>query len=72
MDRQLAGVDFSVGPRSPPAEGQLASSAHLMIANPLRGGGMAALFCTHPPMPERVRRLEQLAAVSTGPVQYLR
>jgi heat shock protein HtpX len=55
-----------------PAEGQLASSAHLMIANPLRGGGMAALFSTHPPMPERVRRLEQLAAVSTGPVQYLR
>lgn len=46
-----------------PAEGQLASTAHLMIANPLRGGGLAAMFATHPPMEERVRRLEQMAAV---------
>ena len=54
-----------------PADGQLASSAHLMIANPLRGGGVAALFSTHPPMDQRVRRLEQLA-VSSGPVRHLR
>ncbi len=54
-----------------PADGQLASSAHLMIANPLRGGAVAALFSTHPPMDQRVRRLEQLA-VSSGPVHHLR
>ncbi|MDG4774653.1 zinc metalloprotease HtpX [Solwaraspora sp. WMMD792] len=53
-----------------PAEGQLASSAHLMIDNPLRKGGFAALFSTHPPMEERVARLEQLAyAGAGGPVQ---
>jgi heat shock protein HtpX len=56
-----------------PAEGQLTSSAHLMIANPFRGGGMASLFSTHPPMEERIRRLHQLAAVTgTGPVRYIR
>ncbi len=47
-----------------PAQGQLTSSAHLMIANPFRGGGMAALFSTHPPMEERIKRLRQQAAVT--------
>jgi len=52
------------------AEGELASSAHLMIANPFGGrGGMSALFSTHPPMVERVRRLEQMAQ-QQGPIQY--
>jgi heat shock protein HtpX len=47
-----------------PADGQLASTAHLMIANPLRPSGLAALFSTHPPMEDRVRRLEQLAGAA--------
>jgi heat shock protein HtpX len=54
-----------------PADGKLATSAHLMIANPLRSGGIASLFSTHPPMAERVRRLEQMAA-NAGPVQFQR
>jgi heat shock protein HtpX len=54
-----------------PAEGELAASAHLMIANPFRSGGMGSLFSTHPPMHERVRRLESLARQG-GPVRYLR
>ena len=52
-----------------PADGQLASTAHLMIDNPFRGGGMRSLFSTHPPMEERVARLEAMAR-SIGPVQY--
>ncbi|MDH4229397.1 MAG: zinc metalloprotease HtpX [Nitrospirota bacterium] len=38
------------------------STAHMYIANPLRGGGLMALFSTHPPMAERVSRLEAMAA----------
>jgi len=37
------------------------SAAHLAIVNPLRAGGLARLFRTHPPTEERVRRLEELA-----------
>lgn len=37
------------------------AAAHLFIVNPLRGGGLAGLFSTHPPVAERVRRLQQLA-----------
>ncbi|RMF68196.1 MAG: zinc metalloprotease HtpX [Calditrichaeota bacterium] len=37
------------------------ASAHMFIVNPLRGGGMASLFSTHPPTEERVRRLREMA-----------
>jgi heat shock protein HtpX len=36
----------------------------LYIANPLSGRGMAALFSTHPPMDERIRRLRELDAAN--------
>ncbi|MCB8933801.1 MAG: zinc metalloprotease HtpX [Chthonomonadaceae bacterium] len=35
-------------------------AAHLCIVNPLRGGGLASLFSTHPPVAERVRRLQAM------------
>jgi heat shock protein HtpX len=37
------------------------STAHLFIVNPLSGKGMANLFSTHPPIEERVARLESMA-----------
>ena len=40
---------------------RLVSTSHLMIANPFRGAGLASMFATHPPMAERIRRLEEMA-----------
>jgi heat shock protein HtpX len=37
------------------------ATAHMFIVNPLTGGGMMALFSTHPPIEERISRLEALA-----------
>ncbi|MCM2356616.1 MAG: zinc metalloprotease HtpX [Geobacteraceae bacterium] len=37
------------------------ATAHMFIVNPLTGGGLMALFSTHPPLEERVRRLEEMA-----------
>ena len=43
-----------------PMRRQNSSMAHLWIADPLRPGVMDRLFATHPPIADRVRRLEQM------------
>jgi len=37
------------------------STSHLFIVNPLSGGGILKLFSTHPPIEERISRLESMS-----------
>lgn len=43
-----------------PMQGGSQATASLFIANPFKGSTMLNLFSTHPPMEERVRRLNQM------------
>jgi heat shock protein HtpX len=36
------------------------ATAHMFIVNPLRGGGITSWFSTHPPMEDRIARLESM------------
>jgi heat shock protein HtpX len=45
------------------------ATAHMFIVNPLSGRALASLFSTHPPMEERIARLEAMAS-SMGARSY--
>ena len=44
-----------------PMQAAQPATAHMMIVNPLSGGGLMNLFSTHPPMAARVERLRRMA-----------
>ncbi|ALE93065.1 protease HtpX [Arthrobacter alpinus] len=49
-----------------PQEQNLVNASHMMIANPFANGGAKNLFATHPPMSERIARLEKMAGRPLG------
>jgi heat shock protein HtpX len=57
----LRKIEAGVGALPLPQEDRLVTQSHLMIANPFRGQGMASMFASHPPMAQRIARLEELA-----------
>jgi heat shock protein HtpX len=52
--RKLAGGVKAIPMHANPA------TSHMLIVNPFRGGGIAKLFSTHPPIEERIARLEAM------------
>jgi heat shock protein HtpX len=56
LEAYLRGVPMNVNP----------AAAHLFIVNPLSGQALAGLFSTHPPIPERVKRLRQMVGYPTA------
>lgn len=61
--RALAGAlkKLEMGVARAPMQDANPSTSHMFIVHPFRGGGITKLFSTHPPIPERIKRLEALA-----------
>jgi len=63
LARALRKIELGTDAHPLMATGQLAAAGHLMIVGPFRSSGLGRLFSTHPPVAERVRRLESLAGL---------
>lgn len=59
----LRKLELGTQVRPLPQDRELVDVSHLMIANPFRGGGVGRFFATHPPMPERIARLQRMAGL---------
>lgn len=46
-----------------PMEGVNQATSHMFIVSPLSGGGITKLFSTHPPIEERIKRLEAMVGI---------
>jgi heat shock protein HtpX len=60
----LRRIGAGAAARPLPADERLVAQSHLMIVAPFRPTGLAALFATHPPMAQRIARLERMAQES--------
>ena len=67
----LRKLELGTKARPLPQDQRLENVSHLMIANPFKGGeGFARLFSTHPPMADRIARLEAQAGTQSGITRY--
>lgn len=57
----LASALAKLGQYGQPMKRQSQSTAHLFFSNPLKAGGFAKLFSTHPPLEDRIARLRNNA-----------
>ncbi|PJJ62200.1 M48 family metalloprotease [Compostimonas suwonensis] len=56
----LASALIKLGEYGRPMRKQASTMSHMWIADPLKPGVITRLFSTHPPIPERVARLEKI------------
>lgn len=56
----LASALAKIGQYGSTLRRQNTATAHLFFANPLKGGSLAGLFSTHPPIAERIKRLQTM------------
>lgn len=62
----LAKLDIGTKRRPLPPERRLVNASPMMIANPFSARGISTLFATHPPMADRIARLQQQARQMGG------